>query len=347
MFIANPIYDVVFKYLLEDKKVAKLLLSAILEKEIIDLELKPQEYTRKREDNTLTVYRVDFKAKIKLNDGKTKVVLVELQKAKFYTDLMRFRRYLGRQYSNEDNTIKDEDEEIIEVLPIITIYFIAYSLDELKDIPIIYVKREYIDKSTNKIIDKRTEFIEALTHDSIIVQIDAIKNKKHKNRLEKILSIFDTVKSHKISINEDDYPEEYKPIIRRLIKAIADEDMEMEMEYEDYILEDIKREQRKAREAKEREREAKEREREAKEREREAKEREREAEKRAKERERELENEKKRAKEELKQQKLQTAITLLKSKVEDEIVQTSLGLTKDEIKKLKENYDFNSRTLCN
>jgi hypothetical protein len=38
MFIANPTYDVVFKYLLEDKKVAKLLLSAILEKEVIDIE---------------------------------------------------------------------------------------------------------------------------------------------------------------------------------------------------------------------------------------------------------------------------------------------------------------------
>jgi len=248
MLIANPIYDVVFKYLLEDKKVAKLLLEAILEKEIIDLELKPQEYTRKREDNTLTVYRIDFKAKIKLNDGKTKVVLIELQKAKFFTDIMRFRRYLGKQYQNEDNTIKDEQGEIKEVLPIITIYFIAYLLDELKDVPIIYVKRNYIDKSTNKIINKTSEFIEALTHDSIIIQIEAIKNKKRKNQLEKILSIFDTIKSHTISINEDDYPKKYKPIIRRLIKAIADEDVEMEMEYEDYILEDIKREQRKAKE---------------------------------------------------------------------------------------------------
>jgi len=331
MFIANPIYDVVFKYLLEDKKVAKLLLSAILEKEIIDLELKPQEYSRKREDNTLTVYRIDFKAKIKLNDGKTKVVLIELQKAKFYTDLMRFRRYLGRQYSNEDNTIKDKNEEIIEVLPIITIYFIAYPLDELKDIPIIYVKREYIDKSTNKIINKRSKFIEALTHDSIIIQIEAIKNKKHKNRLEKILSIFDTAKSHTISINEDDYPKEYRPIIRRLIKATVDEDVEMEMEYEDYILEDIKREQRKAKEAEKKRVEAEKKRVEAEKKRVEAEKKANEEEQRRK----ELENEKKRAEEELKQQKLQTAITLLKSKVEDEIVQTSLGLTKDEIKEIK------------
>ena len=30
--IANPIYDVVFKYMMEDERVAKLLLSALLQK---------------------------------------------------------------------------------------------------------------------------------------------------------------------------------------------------------------------------------------------------------------------------------------------------------------------------
>jgi len=33
--IANPIYDVVFKYLLDDEKVARLLLSALLGKEVL------------------------------------------------------------------------------------------------------------------------------------------------------------------------------------------------------------------------------------------------------------------------------------------------------------------------
>jgi len=328
MQIANPIYDVVFKYLLEDKKVAKLLLEAILEKEIIDLELKPQEYTRKREDNTLTVYRIDFKAKIKLNDGKTKVVLIELQKAKFYTDLMRFRRYLGRQYSNEDNTIKDKEGEIKEVLPIITIYFIAYSLDELKDIPIIYVKREYIDKSTNKIINKTSEFIEALTHDSIVIQIEAIKNKKRKNQLEKILSIFDTIKSHTISINEDNYPKEYKPIIRRLIKAIADEDVEMEMEYEDYILEDIKREQRRAEE------EQKKRIEEQKKRIEEQKKR-IEAEKRAKEEEQKRKDAEKRVVEAEKIKAIEIAKNSLSQGLDIETISKITGLSKDEIEKIR------------
>ncbi len=32
--IANPIYDVVFKYLMNDEKVAKLLLSALIGREV-------------------------------------------------------------------------------------------------------------------------------------------------------------------------------------------------------------------------------------------------------------------------------------------------------------------------
>ena len=41
MIVANAIYDVVFKYLLEDRSIAKLFLSALLKTEVIDLELKP------------------------------------------------------------------------------------------------------------------------------------------------------------------------------------------------------------------------------------------------------------------------------------------------------------------
>jgi hypothetical protein len=43
MIIANPIYDVVFKYLLEDIEIARDLLSTILGEEVVSLELKAQE----------------------------------------------------------------------------------------------------------------------------------------------------------------------------------------------------------------------------------------------------------------------------------------------------------------
>jgi hypothetical protein len=47
MQIANPLYDTVFKYLLEDEPVAKLFLSALLEREIEELTYNPQEMVQK------------------------------------------------------------------------------------------------------------------------------------------------------------------------------------------------------------------------------------------------------------------------------------------------------------
>ncbi len=41
--IANPIYDVVFKYLMEDTEIAKLILSTIIDEEIESLDFLPQE----------------------------------------------------------------------------------------------------------------------------------------------------------------------------------------------------------------------------------------------------------------------------------------------------------------
>jgi len=43
MQIANPIYDTVFKYLLEDNDAAKLLISTIISEEIVKLDFMPQE----------------------------------------------------------------------------------------------------------------------------------------------------------------------------------------------------------------------------------------------------------------------------------------------------------------
>ena len=240
--VANPIYDVVFKYLLDDNKIAKLLISGLLKQEVLELELKPQEYTSDLEKRTLTIYRVDFKAKIKLHNGEEKVVLIEIQKAKFTSDIMRFRKYLGEQYANKGNVKKTEYNTI--ALPIITIYFLGYPLKSATDIPIIRVARQYLDHSSNKVLKIKEYFIESLTHDSIIVQIIALKNKKRKNELEKALSVFEQGTKHEVSVNEDDYPEKYKPIIRCLLKALADNHIRKTMDVEDEILADLEDKER-------------------------------------------------------------------------------------------------------
>jgi hypothetical protein len=61
MIIANPIYDTVFKFLMEDPSIAKRLISAIIGEEILELEVKPQEQTSPSNKYLLTIFRVDFK----------------------------------------------------------------------------------------------------------------------------------------------------------------------------------------------------------------------------------------------------------------------------------------------
>ncbi len=102
MRIANPIYDTVFKYLMEDSKIAKLLLSAIISQEITDLKFLPQERTTELDSKALTVFRIDFSATVKTPEG-IKHIIIEIQKAKLATDIMRFRRYLGKQYLDREN----------------------------------------------------------------------------------------------------------------------------------------------------------------------------------------------------------------------------------------------------
>ena len=45
MNIANPIYDIVFKYLMEDERIARTILSALLKVDVIAVEVRPHEYS--------------------------------------------------------------------------------------------------------------------------------------------------------------------------------------------------------------------------------------------------------------------------------------------------------------
>lgn len=255
MQIANPIYDVVFKYLMEDAKIAKLMISSIIGEEVESLDFRPQEFTTNLETgkfngiiDTLTVYRLDFSATIKTDDGM-KQVLIEIQKAKYATDIMRFRGYLGGQYSNKNNTeiatIKDHSRRV--GIPIIGIYFLGHKLDHT-EASIIGVNRIYKDLVTGEQLTARESFIESLSHDSYVIQIPNLAHKR-RNDLEKLLSVFDQSTSvdaaqHILNIKEENYPEKYHVLIRRLQSAILEPAMRKQMELEDSVLLDIEDRQR-------------------------------------------------------------------------------------------------------
>ena len=184
MIIANPIYDTVFKRMMENERVAKFFIGTLLDEEIVSVEVKPQEFTYTDELAGLAVFRLDFIATIKTETGAYKKILIEIQKAKNQIDLMRFRRYLGEQYKKEDK-IDNENQ----VLPITTIYILGFTLPEIQS-ACIKVERNYKDLVNKMIIEKKSDFVEKLTHDSFIVQVDRITN-RYQTSLDKLLSVFE------------------------------------------------------------------------------------------------------------------------------------------------------------
>jgi hypothetical protein len=248
MQIANPIYDVVFKYLMEDNKIAKLIISKIIESQVMKLDFLAKEHTLEINQSSLTVYRLDFIAKIKTSDQSHKIVLIEIQKAKFPTDIMRFRRYLGEQYADSENIYLDSKsgQSVKKALPIISIYFLGHQLSNI-DSSLIKIKRNYYDSITGEEIKQRDDFIESLTHDSYIIQIPCLKERR-RNDLEVLLSIFDqnlsSPSNRILNINEADFPSAYQPIIRRLQKAIAEPKVRDTMDIEDEILQELENKER-------------------------------------------------------------------------------------------------------
>ena len=327
MLIANPIYDVTFKYLMQHNHAAKLLISAILEMPVLELEFKPQEFSTKVHD--FSVYRVDFKAKIQTHDGNTMMALIELQKIKLHSSTFRFRKYLGEQYSSEENM------EGNNPLPLITIYILGHYLTKLKKIPIIKVKRQYLAHGTNEVLEVKEPFIEALTHDCIIIQLPALKRKKEKTKLEKILSIFELSRIHSIEIEDDKYPQDFKEILKILGNALLDQKTKKTMEIEDEILEELKlREERRLRLERQwqaklslKEKELEEKDKELEEKDKELEEKDKELE----EKDKELE-EKNKQLEENKHKLKETAKMLKELGVDISIIIQKTGLTEEEVR---------------
>ncbi len=217
MIIANPIYDTVFKFLMEDNAVAKLLLSAIIGEEILELESKPQEQTTPSNKFLLTVFRVDFKAIIRTASGEQKKMLIELQKSNHAFDIMRFRHYLGANYSQAE-----EVNGVRTTLPLLPIYFLGFDLTVKR--PVLKVGRNYQDVDTGEILQEKDEFIENLSHDCFVVQIPSLPSEAG-TKLGKLLSIFNQkplfLRDQKwlLKFPENLEDETVRPILRRLSMA--------------------------------------------------------------------------------------------------------------------------------
>ena len=239
--IANPIYDSVFKFLMEDERAAKVLLSALLKQEVRELKMRRNEYTNIRQTR-ISLFRIDFSAKIHDSAGKEQLVLIELQKTWLATETLRFRQYLGAQYLNNENVPSGENVGGYG-LPIISIYILGHKLGDLQE-PVVYVRRRYLDYDSNVIEEGVPDpFIESLTHDSVIVQLPYLRGRA-RNHLERLLSVFDqeyrvAADEHLLQIDDERMDSEGRLLVNRLVMAAASPEIRRDMQVEDEILSEI------------------------------------------------------------------------------------------------------------
>ncbi len=248
MRIANPMYDAAFKYLMDDRAAARVLVGAVLGEEVVSLQPLPQERSGRPSPagpgeppsgEMLTVRRVDFAATVRTAAGERLRVLVEVQKARFTDEVMRFREYLGRHYADRDNYDEGADGRRRH-RPLRAIYILGECLPRTAA-TVLRVAREYVDEVSGERLSEREEFVEALSHDCWVVQVPLLASRRRTD-LERLLSVFDQElrvpgDRHVLEVDEREIPEHYAPVLRRLEGAVASVEVADSMALEDEVAE--------------------------------------------------------------------------------------------------------------
>ena len=204
---------------------------------VVAVEMRRNEYTNGVRDN-ISMFRIDFGAHVKEPDGTIRLVLIELQKTWLETETLRFRQYLGAQYSNPEN-VPSENNKDGYAIPMVAIYLLGHRVGDI-NVPVLYVKHKAYDYDGNVVTDGIPDpFVESLIHDSIIVQIPLLHGQVN-NRLEKVLSVFDQSQKngsdrHVLNVNDTpfDDDDDMQYLLRRLLMAAANTQLRQEMNVED------------------------------------------------------------------------------------------------------------------
>ena len=237
--IVNPISDLVFKYLMDNNRIAKKIVSSVIDMEVLELEVQANDSTYINEQFALQLLRYDFKAKVQTNEG-VKTILIEVQKSNRIDPILRFRKYLGQAYLSSEVVKNASGEEERIAHPIISIYFLGYKMPEYPYSAIL-VDNAVINISTGEPIKTKNDFVKLLTHRCYILQ----PRREIKNRitaLDKLLNIFyqsnNTLIDQILEIDETEYSkeEELLEIIRTLHSLTEDEKMLKSMDLEDEVM---------------------------------------------------------------------------------------------------------------
>ena len=202
MTIANPLFDTIFKKLIENDRVAKFFIGTLLEQNIHALQVITQEFPnpkdvdksssgtigskeqQSQEVSSKNFFQLDFIATILTDTGEPEKVHVEIQKIKNFIEPRMLSNFQAVHY-NRRGTFDYEKRK----LPSITIYILGFNLPEIQS-ACIKLENTYEDLISNKLINHKIDFIEKLSQDCYIVQVNRI-TERFETSLDKLLSIFE------------------------------------------------------------------------------------------------------------------------------------------------------------
>jgi hypothetical protein len=267
IIIPNPIYDVVFRYLMEDTESATIVISTLINEKIKKLNVEPSTHSQKKEKTNETaiqdpktqddirLFHLDFTATVELPDGREELIMIDLQKASEPDDIFRFKRYISKNFQ------KKQEKEIIDPLTqsvksiqhpirLIPIFILNFRIEnEINDL-LIKTSRIKFGIFKNKDLQKHNEFIDNLSYDIFVVQLPNLHNiseeeyqqDEYKTKLYSLLKLFDQkskVKNneHRLRIIRRFFQGFLERVIKRLQAAdIENPDLEEKMLIEDEYL---------------------------------------------------------------------------------------------------------------
>ena len=265
IIIPNPIYDVVFRYLMEDTESAMIVLSTLINEKITSLQLEPQIHTQKNKFKTriadpkskddIHLFHLDFTATIALPDGTEELIMIELQKASEPDDIFRFKRYISKNFQKKYekeiiHPISHTVEKVNKPIRLIPIFILNFRIEnEINDL-LIRTDRIKTGVFKNKNLVKHNEFIDNLSYDILVVQLPNLQNiteseyagEEYKKKLFALLKLFDQkskVKDneHRLRLIRKFFPGFLERVIKRLQAAdVNNPDIEEQMFAEDEYL---------------------------------------------------------------------------------------------------------------
>jgi tetratricopeptide (TPR) repeat protein len=248
IIIPNPIYDVVFRYLMEDADSAMIVISTLINEKIKKIHFEPLTHTQKQDpsefllqdpktQDDVRLFHLDFTATVELPDGTEELIMIELQKASEPEDIFRFKRYISKNFQRKQKQeFTDPETQAIITLDrpirLIPIFILNFRIEnEINDL---LIKTDSIKTGVfkNKKLEKHNEFVDNLIYNIWVVQlpnldkikIEEYKDDEYKTKLYLLLKLFDQKSKsidneHRLRIIRKIFPGFLDRIIKRLQSA--------------------------------------------------------------------------------------------------------------------------------